>query len=170
MKINERQSKTSAAPAASVAAWSPADCLGKRGLPAVRADLDALVEDLCCRVRAAGETGLRGRQLAAEMKLSGTRALRLLVAYAQIAKGRREIVGVPGSGYSWGPAAPDARRRMADHARKMGRDWFAKASVYQNAPGKQLALEFVNALPNKRLETLKNPGKFTCGPLGRAGE
>ena len=143
METDKRQSKTSAAPAASVAAWSPADCLGKRGLPAVRADLDALVEDLCCRVRAAGEKGLRGRQLAAEMALTGTRALRLLVAYAQIARGRREIVGVPGSGYVWGPAAPEARRKMAGHAHRMGLDWLRKASDYNRPTSSpQLPLEF----------------------------
>ena len=143
-EAGNRQSRASAAPAASVAAWFPADCLGKRGLPSVRADLDALVEDLCCRVRAAGEKGLRGRQLAAELCLSGgTRALRLLCRYAIYAKGETSIIGLPGTGYKWSENCPGAAARMAKHSRSMGLRWLGRSSAYKRAcTGRQLQLEF----------------------------
>jgi len=120
----------------------PADCLGVRGLPAVRAELDALVDELCDRLRIVGAKGLRGQQIVAEMNLTGTRALRLLVAYAQVRLGRTEIVGVPGSGYVWGPAAPESRRMMARHAHRMGLDWLRKSSDYGHPAGRQLTLQF----------------------------
>ena len=130
-------------------AWNrciPADCLGLRGLPSVRAELDALVEQVCHRLRIAGEKGLRGRQLAEELNLTGTRALRLLVAYAQVGLGRTEIVGVPGAGYVWGPAAPAARATMARSAHKMGLDWLRKSRDYSHPAGRQLELGFARGL------------------------
>jgi len=142
-EAGNRQSRASAAPAASVAAWFPADCLGKRGLPAVRAELDALVDDLCSRLRAAGAGGLRGRQLAAEMALTGTRALRLLCRYAIYAKGETSIIGLPGTGYKWSENCPGAAARMAKHSRSMGLRWLGRSSAYKRAcTGRQLQLEF----------------------------
>ena len=123
--------------AAAVAAKVP---LGQRGLPATQVGLDGLVDDMCRRLAAAGEKGVRGRQLACELNLTGTRALRLLVAYGQLARGRRRIIGIPGYGYRWSDD-PGETGRMARHAERMGRDWFAKAGVYRGQPpAGQLAL------------------------------
>jgi len=109
-----------------------ADPLGLRGLPERREDLDRLVDELCDRLRIAGEGGLRGRQLAEELRLGGcTRRLRELVAYAWIHRRIGQIVGVPGDRYYWGDARPELYARMADDEEQRGRDYFAIASIHR---------------------------------------
>jgi hypothetical protein len=92
--------------------------------------VEAAIQSLCLRMESAGGACLRGRQLAAEMGLADTRALRRLVALARVSRHRHEIVGVPGEGYYWGPAMPaDRVRRVIQAAGQMGRAWFYIASL-----------------------------------------
>jgi len=127
--------------------------LGVRGLPAVRAELDAMVTDLCSRLAAAGDGGIRGSQLAEELGLEGnTRPVRLLVAYARTHHHRHEILGVPGEGYYWGPAVgPEAARRIANMARRMGRCWFFIGSLLKREGAAmatvQMIFDFMQTAP-----------------------
>jgi len=123
-----------------------ADPIGLQGLPSRRGAINDLVVELCARLAAAAGQELLGRRLAEGLGLAGTRPLRLLVAYARVHHRLREIVGVPGRGYLWGPADPGARERMVDHARAMGRDWFFISGLYGHEPpavqAAQLMLDF----------------------------
>jgi hypothetical protein len=125
----------------------PGDPLGKHGLPSDRVGLDEMLVDLCRRLISAGHLGVRGRQLAEEMHLQNTRSLRLLVAYGHVHHRLRQIVGVNGKGYVWGPFQPTVYLTMALHAKKMGRDFFFNSTLYgKSAPqvqAAQLLLDFV---------------------------
>ena len=110
---------------------TPGDPLGQRGLPETRYGLDFLAQDLCRRLQAAGSTGIRGRQLVAELALQDTRALRLLVAYARVHKHVHQIVGVPGSRYFWGDCFEKGlyKQAIADCQRR-GRCYFFIAALH----------------------------------------
>jgi len=121
----------------------PADPLGQRGLPDTRTELDALLADLCERLRVAGERGLPGPQLARELGLPGTRALRLLVAYGRLQRQVHQLVGIPGGRYYWGDARPELYERAIQDNERRGLDHLAIAGVHRRRPGGQLALDFV---------------------------
>jgi len=74
--------------------------------------------------------------------------LRLLVAYAHVHHRIRAIVGVPGSGYCWGPNRDKVYEVMAAHARRMGRCFFFSAALYgRGTPAveaAQMVLDFVS--------------------------
>jgi len=129
----------------------PADPIGLRGLRNWRVGLNNELADLCDRLIGAGGQTLRGRQLATEMDLTGTRALRLLVAYGHVHHRLRQIVGVPGDGYVWGPARPAVYAEMTAHARQMGRCWLFNATLYGRrsavVEAAQLAFDWVGGLP-----------------------
>jgi hypothetical protein len=124
-----------------------ADPLGLAGMPDTRADLDELLLDLCRRLRAAGPRGLRGRRLVEDLGLPDTRALRHLIAYGHVHHRIRQIVGVPGTGYVWGDAAPEIYRSQADAAHQMGRCHLFLSMLYRREPAAtqmaQLVLDFV---------------------------
>lgn len=116
------------------------DPIGLRGLPADRAALDALLANMVERLKVCGETGLRGPQLAAELRLAGTRPLRLLRAYAELCRGIYQIVGIPGGGYKWTEDAA-AHHQASREAERRGRDYMRLAGVHRKfAAGKQLDL------------------------------
>ena len=109
-----------------------ADPIGLRGLPEDREGLDRMLTELCARLKSAGKHGLKGLQLAFELGLGrDTRAVRELIAYARVHKRIHQIVGVPGSRYFWGDAAPDLYVRMIRHAERCGRDWFYLAALFR---------------------------------------
>lgn len=123
-----------------------ADPIGLMGLPTRRELLNNVVVDLCYRL-ACSYRWLPGKRLAMELRLQDTRALRLIVAYAHVHHRIRAIVGVPGSGYAWGPNDPDTYAVMAAHARRMGRCHFYNAALYgKGTPAveaAQMVLDFV---------------------------
>lgn len=119
-----------------------ADPLGMRGLPRHRAGLDVLVTQLCERLELRSPRAISGGDLARALGLEGTRALRLLCAYARIHHGRHEIVGKPGEGYSWLPSQED-QAAAARAARRMARCWLYLATLH----GRQgVAMGAVNTL------------------------
>jgi len=128
-------------------ARAAADPIGMRRLPDDRAALNDLLLDLCCRLVAAQGVMMDGRRIVSDLQLSGTRALRLLVAYGHVHHRIRQIVGTPGEGYAWGDFDPTLLPRMAAHARRMGRCWFFNATLYGSKPpaveAAQLLMEFV---------------------------
>jgi len=136
-------------------------CLG-RGLPGDRVGLHDLVVSLCDRVRSADRVGIPGPRLAGELGLEGTRSLRLLLAFARVAYGLREVVGVPGSGYYWGPADPEVYHSMAGHARRMGRDWMFLGVIYGEGSAEasmaQLVLDFASTAHQRAASGLVAPG------------
>ena len=101
-----------------------------RGLPESIEELHGLVQGMCRTVQGQGGAWLLGAALAERLGLPSTRAVRALLAYARVAYRITEIVGLPGSGYAWGPANPEAYTVMAGHARRMGRDWFFLGALY----------------------------------------
>ena len=119
-----------------------------RGLPRDGESMHALVVELCHRVRSRAGRDVSGKQLAEEMGLQGPRAVRQLLAFARVGYGLQEIIGQPGSGYAWGPAAPDKYKRFAGHAAKMGRDWLYIAALYGEGDAEanmaQMLLEFAS--------------------------
>jgi len=133
---------------ASNADRAAADPIGLRGLPCDRQGLDGLVVALCRLLRGRGVVGLGGPGVARVLGLTGDRAVRLLVAYGQVHHGLREILGMVGAGYFWGPAVPEARIRMVGHRRKMGRCWLFKSALYRRgdvgSTVVQLAFDFMH--------------------------
>lgn len=127
----------------------PADPIGLRGLPDDRRGLDALVVDLCRLLRGARQAGLTGRSVARALGLTGTRAVRMLASYARVHQARREVLGMPGSGYYWGPLVPDLRVHMIGHSRRMGRCWLFLSALYRRggvaSTVAQLAFDFMGA-------------------------
>jgi len=122
----------------------PADPIGQRGLPDTRTGVDGLVDRLCGILHAANGAVRTGRQIAQWLALThGARAVRLLVVYAQMHLARVEIVGMPGTGYYWGPAAPEARTAMIGHSRRMGRDWLWKSAIYRRESVASVAAQMV---------------------------
>jgi len=117
-----------AAPARTGALAPP---LGLRGLPRTIEVLDAYEGALCSRLRSAGGHLVPGKRLFLELQLEDARALRLLVAFAHVHRRRWQIVGVPGSGYCWGPDNPEAVKTMIAHARRMGRCWLHSSALYR---------------------------------------
>lgn len=126
---------------------SQADPIGLAGLPGDRGDLDALLVDLCRRLRAAGSVGLSGRRLADDLELPDTRCLRHLIAYGHVHHRIRQIVGVPGQGYVWGDANPELYRTQAAACHQMGRCHLFLSMLYRRRPAAtqmaQLVLDFV---------------------------
>ena len=124
----------------------PCDPIGLRGLPTSRDALDATVADLVSRIRSARERGVSGAHLAREMALSGPRAIRALVQYAQVYHRESRVIGMPGHGYYWGHSRPDLYRQVIAECRRRARSAFARASLLQfaGAPGlHQLVLDFL---------------------------
>lgn len=109
----------------------PADCLGIRGLPKMRYELDALAHRLCQRLAAAGGAGVTGSRLATELGLTSTRALRLLVAYSRVHHHYHQIVGLPGFGYLWGECAPAVYKTAIRCAERMARCFFFIAALHR---------------------------------------
>jgi len=105
------------------------DPLGERGLPLDRPALDALVTGLCDRLQVAGPDGVKAGMLVASLGVRDSRSLRLLVAYARVHHRRREIIGVPGDRYYWGPWVPETARREARRQERMGRCAFFTAAL-----------------------------------------
>ena len=104
------------------------DPLGIRGLPEDRLSLDALLQNLCDRLVVCGAHRIRGKQLADELGLPSTRALRLLVAYGRVHHHYHQIVGLPGDGYCWGDADPEVyKRTIADNERRARCHFFIAA-------------------------------------------
>lgn len=125
-----------------------ADPIGRRGLPETREALDRLLMELCARLKSAGKHGLKGLQLAFELRLGrDTRAVRELVAYARVHKRVHQIVGVPGMRYYWGDAVEGLYERMIRHAERCGRDWFYLAALLRRQGlGDALAQQVFNFL------------------------
>ena len=134
----------------------PADPVELRGLPRTRGELDRLLRSLCDRLIAALGDGLRGTELVVELELTGTRALRLLVAYGHVHHRLRQIVGVPGDGYVWGDCRPQIYAEMTGHARRMGRCWLFNATLYGRKPAlveaAQLVFDWVGGVPGEGRE------------------
>ena len=107
------------------------DCLGVRGLPATRTELDALVVNLLHRIQVAFPFSIKGKVLVARMGLQDTRALRLLIAYARIHWRRHEIVGVPGEGYRWGGEDPAIYKAAGNDVFRRARCYLFLASLYR---------------------------------------
>jgi hypothetical protein len=124
-----------------------ADPIGCRGLPATRGGIDRLLISLCERLIALGGGMIKGKQLATELRLPCTRSLRQLVAYGHVHHRLREIVGMPGEGYVWGPMRPGIYEVIAGNARKMGRCFFFNSTLYKKGrtaiEAAQLLLDFV---------------------------
>jgi hypothetical protein len=124
-----------------------ADPLDLHGLPRERYHLDALLTDLCRRLVSAGGVGMTGQRLVAELLLDDSRALRALVSYGHVWHRLRQIIGVPGVGYVWGPCRPGAYKSMGKHCRQMGRCWFFLSALYSKetpqVQAAQLLLDFV---------------------------
>jgi len=127
--------------------------LAKRGRPVPRdlADADtlrSLLHNIANRLETAGTTGLPGARLAADLGLPGTRPLRAVLAYGRVAYRIREIVGLPGNGYFWGPAWPEVYAIAARMADKMGRDFFYLATLYSEGSAEtsmaQMFLQFAS--------------------------
>ena len=91
--------------------------------------MDRLSQAICDRLQAAGERGVGGRQLADELRLSGPRQLRRVIAHARVQLHRHEILGLPGDGYFWGPSNPGLSRRVREIASRMGRCHFFISSL-----------------------------------------
>lgn len=107
-----------------------ADPLGLSGLPTKRDDLNYMVLRLCQYLINAGKTGIGGKGLARLLfDSTDTRTVRHLVAYARVHKHRHEIIGLPGSGYAWGPAAPELYQRSIGDNEQRARDHFFIAAL-----------------------------------------
>jgi hypothetical protein len=139
----------------------PADPLGMRGLPAERMWLDALAAEMSRRVESMGGRPLTGRRLATELAeyaagtagmppcCLDTRSVRLLTRYVHVHLGDARVVGIPGSGYYWGPAAPGVVARAIADSRRRGRSAFYRASILHGsgtpAALAQLVFDFMGA-------------------------
>ncbi|NLF31585.1 MAG: hypothetical protein GX591_11950 [Planctomycetes bacterium] len=88
-----------------------------------------LLRTLCRWLRRAG-TPLTGRRLAEALGLANTRELRAVIAYGRVVCGLREVVGIAGEGYTWGPADRTIYDTAAAQAREMGRCWLFLAAIY----------------------------------------
>jgi len=124
-----------------------ADPLGLRGLPAERADLDAMWADMRDRVRSCGDQGIRSARLAAEIGLEpgrhAARPIRLLVAYGRVWLRDTDILGVPGDRYYWGPARLGLRPQVIRQARRMGRCYFFIATLLGKGSTATAAVQLV---------------------------
>lgn len=134
-----------------------ADPIGMAGLPNTRAALDDLVVELCQRLWSAGTDYIPGHVLAQELRLTGgTRSLRELCAYSHVHHRIRAIVGVPGSGYVWGPNDDRAYTIMQGQARQMGRCYFFLCALYGHGTpaveAAQMLLDFVDVDGGDRRE------------------
>jgi len=142
MYVTARQHAAGAAGVVRVAA----DPLGVRGLPWTRRELNQVLRALCARLICAEGAWWPGERLARSLRLRGTRAVRLLCAYAHVHHRMRELVGLPGQGYVWGPYCPRATEAASRLAHRMAVDDLFLASLYDGkAPGvavAQLALQF----------------------------
>lgn len=127
-----------------------ADAIGARGLPDRRYDLDELVVRYVAWLIAEPDI-VRGRDVAAELGLPGTRAVRALTAYARVHHRIADLVGLPGAGYCWAHNVPRSRDRAARAARRNGLDDLFLAALYEGRrPGAaigQMALRFTGSLP-----------------------
>jgi len=142
--------------------------LGKRSSPfpasilVNRLTLHAYVVDLCRRTQTAGKAGISGHRLAEGLQLRSTRELRKLVAYARVAYGIEEVVGIPGSGYFWGPADPEIYKTAAGHAQRMGRDWMFLGALYGEGSAEtnlaQMFLDFASSAGQKAAAGLAPEG------------
>lgn len=134
----------------------PADPVELRGLPRTRGELNRLLGSLCERLIATLGGVVRGKQLVADLELTGTRALRLLIAYGHVHHRLRQIVGVPGDGYVWGDCRPAIYAEMTRHARRMGRCWLFNATLYGRKPAlveaAQLVFDWVGGVPGEGRE------------------
>ena len=126
-----------------------ADPLGMRGLPATRAALDAKLYDLIDALKGAGREGVGGADLAARLGLEGTRALRLLAGYARVHFCVHQVVGIPGEGYCWGDARPEAYARSIDDNTRRARCHFYIAALLKRQgtamAAAQLVFDFFDA-------------------------
>ena len=107
--------------------------------------------ELCERLQSLGDNPIGGGRLAEELGLTGTRELRRLVAYARTELHLHEIIGVPGIGYFWAPAAPRRARQAVQLARRMGRCWFFIAALLGRGGAAmeavQMVFDFMQATP-----------------------
>ena len=113
-----------------------------------------MVDQMCQRLKEAGS--MTGKRLALETfhdYSADNRQLRLLVAYARVHRHIPEIIGIPGSGYSWAnpttPAGRAALRKAAGYARHMGRCFLFIAANHQSGgvamTAAQMLLDWFNA-------------------------
>jgi hypothetical protein len=120
-----------------------ADPIGVRRLPDDRVALNALAENLCSRLDAARCEGIRGEQLVEELLLSGSRALRLLVAYVRVWGGVHQVVGLPGDRYYWGDHVPGLYERIERDCRRRARCYFYIASLHERKGSAMAAAQLV---------------------------
>ncbi len=123
-----------------------ADPIGLLGMPNDRESLDRLLLELCNRLAAAGGGMLSAKRLVEDLGIESDRALRLLMAYGHVRHRIRDLVGIEGSGYTWGALNPDAYAAAASVAKRKGLCALYLAALYSKVSPIvqicQLALDF----------------------------
>lgn len=121
--------------------------------------IPVLAREICGRIEAAGARGIGGKRLARDMGLKNDRQVRKVVSWARVHDHRHEIIGIPGSGYFWGPLLPPGKiRQIINYSRRMGRCWFYISSLLKREgtamAAVQMALDFVEHRPGDGADDL----------------